>query len=397
MIRIQQLKLPVTHTQEELEQKIRKTLKIGKHDLQEIELLRRSIDARKKSELKYVYQLDVKVKDENAVLRKAKNNQIVKAEKKPYVFPKSGEQTLVHRPVIIGSGPAGLSSAIYAQRAGLKAVVVEKNYLGTGQIAESERVDNYPGLYGENGFDLGEKFRSHAESLGTEFIEGEAVKISKNTTDYSIELDNGNSLETHTVIYAVGTERRKLQVEGEKEFSGRGVSYCAVCDAAFYKDKITAVAGGGDTALGDAALLSKFAKKVYLIHRRDKFRANKTLQQKVENISNVEILLNSQIKKINGSNKVESITVDKNGAETEIKVDGVFVAVGSVPNSAILKDLVEVDNNGYIVANEDGVTSANGIFVAGDVRTKKLRQVVTAVSDGANCVLSAEDYLEKIK
>lgn len=397
MIRIQQLKLPVTHTQEELEQKIRKTLKIGKHDLQEIELLRRSIDARKKSELKYVYQLDVKVKDENAVLRKAKNNQIVKAEKKPYVFPKSGEQTLVHRPVIIGSGPAGLSSAIYAQRAGLKAVVVEKNYLGTGQISESERVDNYPGLYGENGFDLGEKFRSHAESLGTEFIEGEAVKISKNTTDYSIELDNGNSLETHTVIYAVGTERRKLQVEGEKEFSGRGVSYCAVCDAAFYKDKITAVAGGGDTALGDAALLSKFAKKVYLIHRRDKFRANKTLQQKVENISNVEILLNSQIKKINGSNKVESITVDKNGAETEIKVDGVFVAVGSVPNSAILKDLVEVDNNGYIVANEDGVTSANGIFVAGDVRTKKLRQVVTAVSDGANCVLSAEDYLEKIK
>lgn len=142
--------------------------------------------------------------------------------------------------------------------------MVEKNYLGTGQIAESERVDNYPGLYGENGFDLGEKFRSHAESLGTEFIEGEAVKISKNATDYSIELDNGNSLETHTVIYAVGTERRKLQVEGEKEFSGRGVSYCAVCDAAFYKDKITAVAGGGDTALGDAALLSKFAKKFIL-------------------------------------------------------------------------------------------------------------------------------------
>ena len=299
--------------------------------------------------------------------------------------------------VIIGSGPAGLSSAIYAQRAGLKAVVVEKNYLGTGQIAESERVDNYPGLYGENGFDLGEKFRSHAESLGTEFIEGEAVKISKNATDYSIELDNGNSLETHTVIYAVGTERRKLQVEGEKEFSGRGVSYCAVCDAAFYKDKITAVAGGGDTALGDAALLSKFAKKVYHIHRRDKFRANKTIQQKVENISNVEILLNSQIKKINGSNKVESITVDKNGAETEIKVDGVFVAVGSVPNSAILKDLVDIDDNGYVKADEDGVTSANGIFVAGDVRTKKLRQVVTAVSDGANCVLSAEDYLEKIK
>lgn len=296
--------------------------------------------------------------------------------------------------VIIGSGPAGLSSAIYAQRAGLKAVVIEKNYLGTGQIAESERVDNYPGLYGENGFDLGEKFRSHAESLGAEFVEGEVTAITPNNNDYSINLDNGNTIDTHTVIYAVGTERRKLMVEGEKEFSGRGVSYCAVCDAAFYKDKVTAVAGGGDTALGDAALLSKFAKNVYLIHRRDKFRANKTLQQKVESIPNVEILLNSQITKISGANKVESISVLQNGNANEIKVDGVFVAVGSVPNSALLKDLADIDSNGYVIADEDGITSAKGIFVAGDVRTKKLRQVVTAVSDGANCVLSAENYLE---
>ena len=296
--------------------------------------------------------------------------------------------------VIIGSGPAGLSSAIYAQRAGLKAVVIEKNYLGTGQIAESERVDNYPGLYGENGFDLGEKFRSHAENLGAEFVEGEVTAITPNNNDYSIKLDNGNTIDTHTVIYAVGTERRKLMVEGEKEFSGRGVSYCAVCDAAFYKDKVTAVAGGGDTALGDAALLSKFAKNVYLIHRRDKFRANKTLQQKVESIPNVEILLDSQITKISGANKVESISVLQNGNANEIKVDGVFVAVGSMPNSALLKDLADIDSNGYVIADEDGITSAKGIFVAGDVRTKKLRQVVTAVSDGANCVLSAENYLE---
>lgn len=297
--------------------------------------------------------------------------------------------------VIIGSGPAGLSSAIYAQRAGLRAVVIEKNYLGTGQIAESERVDNYPGLYGENGFDLGEKFRTHAESLGAEFLEGEVVKIIKKDADYSILLDNGSALDTHTIIYAVGTERRKLGVEGEKEFSGRGVSYCAVCDGAFYRDKITAVAGGGDTALGDAVLLSKFAKKVYLIHRRDKFRANKTLQQRVESIANVEILLDSQITKIGGTNKVEKITVLQNGESKEIDADGVFVAVGSVPNSAIIRDLVDIDENGYIIADEDGVTSAQGIFVAGDVRTKKLRQVVTAVSDGANCVLSAEEYLQK--
>ena len=381
-----------------LQKKAAKLLGISVEDFTQFTIVKRSLDARKKPNLFVLYTVRFSCRRESEVLkRNRKNKNLTIAQKEPSLWRQIEEIKNPERVVVVGAGPAGLSSAIYAQRAGLKAVVVEKNYLGTGQISESERVDNYPGLYGENGFDLGEKFRSHAESLGTEFIEGEAVKISKNTTDYSIELDNGNSLETHTVIYAVGTERRKLQVEGEKEFSGRGVSYCAVCDAAFYKDKITAVAGGGDTALGDAALLSKFAKKVYLIHRRDKFRANKTLQQKVENISNVEILLNSQIKKINGSNKVESITVDKNGAEAEIKVDGVFVAVGSVPNSAILKDLVEVDNNGYIVANEDGVTSANGIFVAGDVRTKKLRQVVTAVSDGANCVLSAEDYLEKIK
>ncbi len=295
--------------------------------------------------------------------------------------------------VIIGSGPAGLSAAIYSQRAGLKAVVIEKNYMGTGQISESERVDNYPGLFGENGFELGAKFRAHAESLGAQFIESEVVKISRDGADFKVLLENGNTLNSHTVIYAVGTERRKLGVEGENEFLGRGVSYCAVCDGAFYKNKIAAVAGGGDTALGDAALLSKFAEKVYLIHRRDKFRANKTLQEKIKNLPNVEILLNAQIEKINGGAKADSITVLQNGETREIKTDGVFVAVGSVPNTAVVKDLVETDANGYIVADESGVTSMQGLFAAGDVRTKSLRQVVTAVSDGANCVLSAEQYL----
>lgn len=296
--------------------------------------------------------------------------------------------------VIIGSGPAGLSAAIYSQRAGLKAVVIEKNYMGTGQISESERVDNYPGLFGENGFELGAKFRAHAESLGAQFIESEVVKISRDGADFKVLLENGNTLNSHTVIYAVGTERRKLGVEGENEFLGRGVSYCAVCDGAFYKNKIAAVAGGGDTALGDAALLSKFAEKVYLIHRRDKFRANKTLQEKIKNLPNVEILLNAQIEKINGGAKADSITVLQNGETREIKTDGVFVAVGSVPNTAVVKDLVETDANGYIVADESGVTSMQGLFAAGDVRTKSLRQVVTAVSDGANCVLSAEHFLE---
>lgn len=298
--------------------------------------------------------------------------------------------------IIIGSGPAGLTAAIYAQRAMLKAVVIEKNYYGTGQISESERVDNYPGLYGENGFDLGTKFRTHAENLGAEFLDAEVVKICKKDNDYSVLLDNGNSIDTHTVIYAVGTERRKLGVNGEKELTGRGVSYCAVCDGAFYKDKIVAVVGGGDTALGDASLLSKFANKVYLIHRRDKFRASKDSQQKIANIPNIETLLNAEVTNISGNNKVEAITVLQNNSKSEIAVDGVFVAVGSIPNSTIIKDLVKTDSNGYVVADESGATSAEGIFVAGDVRTKQLRQVVTAVSDGANCVLSAENYLEKL-
>lgn len=298
--------------------------------------------------------------------------------------------------IIIGSGPAGLTAAIYAQRAMLKAIVIKKNYYGTGQISESERVDNYPGLYGENGFDLGTKFRTHAENLGAEFLDAEVVKISKKDNNYIVLLDNGNSIDTHTVIYAVGTERRKLGVNGEKELTGRGVSYCAVCDGAFYKDKIVAVVGGGDTALGDASLLSKFANKVYLIHRRDKFRASKDSQQKIANIPNIETLLNAEVTNISGNNKVEAITILKNNSKSEIAVDGVFVAVGSIPNSTIIKDLVKTDSNGYVVADESGATSAEGIFVAGDVRTKQLRQVVTAVSDGANCVLSAENYLEKL-
>lgn len=297
--------------------------------------------------------------------------------------------------VIIGSGPAGMSAAIYAQRAGLKAVVVERECLGTGKIAESQRVDNYPGLFGENGYDLGEKFRTHAENLGAEFIEGEIIKIVRSNGGYTLQLDNDKALSTKTVIYAAGTQCRRLGVVGEQELLGRGVSYCAVCDGAFYKNKVVAVIGGGDTALGDAVLLSGLAKRVYLVHRRNEFRANKTLQNKVSGIKNIVPVLNAAVQKINGKDHVEAVAILQNGSEKALPVDGVFVAIGSTPNSALVKELLNVDENGYIVADETGVTSADGIFAAGDVRTKKLRQVVTAVSDGANCVLSAEKYLNK--
>lgn len=297
--------------------------------------------------------------------------------------------------VIIGSGPAGMSAAIYAQRAGLKAVVVEKECLGTGKIAESLRVDNYPGLFGENGYDLGEKFRTHAENLGAEFIEGEIIKIVRSKGYYTLQLGADEALTAQTVIYAAGTQCRRLGVVGEQELLGRGVSYCAVCDGAFYKNKIVAVIGGGDTALGDAVLLSGLAKKVYLVHRRGEFRANKALQNKVSGIKNIVPVLNAAVQKINGKDHVEAVAILQNGSEKALPVDGVFVAIGSTPNSALVKELLNVDENGYIVADETGVTSADGIFAAGDVRAKKLRQVVTAVSDGANCVLSAEEYLNK--
>lgn len=297
--------------------------------------------------------------------------------------------------VIIGSGPAGLSAAIYAQRESLKAVVVEKEFMGTGQIAESERVDNYPGLYGETGFDLGEKFRTHAEKLGAEFVEGEVTEVERVNGNFSVNIDGGESLETKTVIYAAGTQRRKLGVKGEKEFSGNGVSYCAVCDAAFYKDKITVVTGGGDTALGDALLLSRFCKKVYLVHRRDSFRAGRALQNRVFATENIEALTNATVSEINGDTKVTSVTLLQNGEEKQLDCNGVFVAVGSVPDTKPLANLVKTDKYGYIIADESGKTSADGIFAGGDIRTKVLRQVVTAVSDGANCVISAEKYLDE--
>lgn len=292
--------------------------------------------------------------------------------------------------IIVGSGPAGLSAAVYASRAQLKAVVVEKDYAGTGQIAVSEQVDNYLGLPGISGYELGEKFRSHAERFGAEFYEGEIEKIVPTENGYAAEFSDGKILEGKTVIYAAGTSYRRLDAAGGEL---QGVSYCAVCDGMFYKDKVVAVAGGGDTALGDAVYLSKIAKTVYLIHRRDRFRANKALQEKVRNTENIRLVTNSVITEIIGEKRVEALSVMQSGEEKRLDVSGVFVAVGSIPNTAPLNGLCRLDGSGYICADEDGITSAKGIFAAGDVRTKSLRQVVTAVADGASCVLSAERYL----
>lgn len=297
--------------------------------------------------------------------------------------------------LIVGSGPAGLTAAIYAARANLNFAVIEKDYMGSGQISITDRVDNYPGLYGIGGYELGEKFREHAEQLGTDFITGEVIDIKKNNNVFLLMLKDGRSLQSKSVIYAAGALHRHLNIEGENEFSARGVSYCASCDGAFFKDKVTTVIGGGDTALSDSLLLSKICKKVFLVHRRAEFRGAKSLLERVKNTENIEIITPVVPVKIIGEKLVNGIVLKYGDDRIKtLETDGIFVAVGMEPNNFGLNGLAEIDAGGYVIADEMGITSVDGLFAAGDVRTKDFRQVVTAVSDGANCVASAEKYLQ---
>lgn len=295
--------------------------------------------------------------------------------------------------LVIGSGPAGLSAAVYAKRANLNVIVAEKEYCGTGQIAESNQVDNYLGFAGMNGFELGEKFREHAVSIGVDFKNGEAEKFESTGDIWKVTFKDGEVVETKAVIYAAGAIHRHLGVMGEKEFAGKGVSYCATCDGAFFKGKVTAVIGGGDTALDDALYLSDISSKVYLVHRRNEFRGSAKTVEKLKEKENVEFVLEAKPALIIGADTVNKLQLEDGRS---LDVDGVFVAVGMLPMTAPVKGVTELDANGYIVADETGKTSAKGFFVAGDVRTKTLRQVVTAVSDGANAATSAEQYIKQL-
>lgn len=298
--------------------------------------------------------------------------------------------------VIVGSGPAGLSAAVYARRSRLNTIVIEKAGYSGGQIVNTSEVDNYLGLQGIEGFDMAMKFRNHAEYFETEFVDDEVLSIEDKEEYYQINLKEKSAIYTRAVIIATGASYNKLAVPGESEYTGRGVSYCATCDGAFYRGKEVAVVGGGDVALEDALYLSNISSKVYLIHRRDELRGAKNLQEKVLKTENIEFIPNSVVEKINGiDGTVESIDIKnvKTAEERNIAVKGVFVAIGMKPVTDFVKELVDVDENGYIVAGEDGITSRRGIFVAGDVRTKKLRQVITAVSDGANALATLEMYL----
>ena len=300
--------------------------------------------------------------------------------------------------VIIGSGPAGMAAAIYAKRAMLDSLLLEKEYVPGGQVIQTYEVDNYPGLPKMNGMELSNRFAEHAKELGIETKIGEVTDINPDGEIKEISLKSGETIQTKTIILATGAVHRTLGVPGEKELAGMGVSYCATCDGAFFRNKTTAVVGGGDVALEDAIFLSRICEKVYLIHRRDEFRGAKILQNQVKNNEKIEILWNSVVTKIDGENKVESIqieTVDSHVDKT-ISVDGIFIAVGTRPVSELLKGRLAMDEQGYIVAGEDGITNLPGIFAGGDGRTKNLRQVVTAVADGANCVQSVERYLQKM-
>ncbi len=296
--------------------------------------------------------------------------------------------------IIIGSGPAGLAAAIYGQRARLDTLVIEKQPMSGGQILNTYEVDNYPGLPGLGGFELGMKLRAHADSMEAVFVQEEVEKVQR-AEDYWQVVTDRETYETKTVVFATGADHRKLNVPGEEALTGMGVSYCATCDGAFFRDKVTAVVGGGDVALEDALFLARFCKKVYLIHRRDRLRGAKTLQEKVFAAEKIEVLWDSQVEEILGQEQVEKIRVynKKEEARRELPVDGVFIAVGISPNTRLAQGVAELDAGGYIVAGEDGRTSAPGIFAAGDVRTKQLRQVITAAADGANVITSVENYL----
>ena len=293
--------------------------------------------------------------------------------------------------VIIGSGPAGLSAAVYAKRANLNVAVIEKEYEGTGQIAESKNVNNYLGLPDINGYDLGEKFREHALSLNVCFIEKEALNIEENDSGYIIKLDDGENIKSKTIIYAAGAYPRRADVPGEEEYTGKGVSYCAICDGAFYKDKTVTVLGGGDTALDDAVYLADVAEKVYVIHRRKEFRGAAVTVAKLREKENVIFVLEHQVKEIIGEQKVTGVVLEDAAV---IDVNGVFVAYGAVPQTDLLKKFAVLDDSGYVRAGETGETALEGLYVAGDARTKKLRQVVTAVSDGANAATAVAEYLK---
>ncbi len=297
--------------------------------------------------------------------------------------------------IIIGAGPAGLTAAIYARRASKTVLVLEAKTYG-GQIINTPDIENYPVAAHISGFEFATKVYEQAKALGAEFVFEKAVDLKDLGAEKEV-ITNKNSYKAKTVIIATGSENRKLGVDREEELIGRGISYCATCDGAFYRKKVVAVVGGGNTALEDALYLSDIAERVYIIHRRDEFRGEDANVKALKERGNVEFVLNSQVTKLNAEKRLTSIEVtNKDGLKREIEVNGLFVAVGRIPENQNFAKVVNLDNSGYVLAGEDCLTNAKGIFVAGDNRVKNVRQLVTATADGAVAVSEAVKYINSL-
>ena len=304
--------------------------------------------------------------------------------------------------VIIGGGPAGLTAALYACRARMKTLLIEKMLPG-GQVLIADTIENYPGFpEGIKGPDLAEWMFKQASHFGLELKTSEAVKVDKKTDEagaFKVHLQDGEPLEARSLIIATGASWNTLNVPGEKKLTGRGVSYCATCDGPLFKNREVVVIGGGDTALGDAIFLTKFARKVTIIHRRNKLRATKILQERALANKQIEFRLNSVATEIKGTDRVESVEIKdvETGGISSVKADAAFVLVGMTPNTDVVKSSIKLDDKGYVLTDDDMKTSASGIFACGDVRKKLLRQVITATGDGATAAFNAEHYVEGLK
>lgn len=294
---------------------------------------------------------------------------------------------------ILGAGPAGITAGIYAMRARLDTLLLEKGYAAGGQVRSTFEVDNYPGMPGLTGLELGEAFEGHARRLGLLMEQGEVTKIEPEEGGFHIRTERG-SYHAAAVIVATGARHRLLGVPGEEALTGKGVSYCATCDGAFFRGKTAAVVGGGDAAVEDVLYLARICRRVHLIHRRHELRAAKILQERLFGLENVEMHWDSEVSEIAGEEQVTEIWIEdrKKESRSRLEVDGIFIAVGIQPNSQGLDQIADMDEAGYLIAGEDCKTSRPGIFAAGDIRTKSLRQIITAAADGANAVASVLDH-----
>lgn len=298
--------------------------------------------------------------------------------------------------IIVGGGPAGLAAGLYCMRAALKTVLFEKGLIG-GQIAISKDVENYPGVEGITGFDLAEKMAHHARSFGLQIKEQEVAEVRAGGNLHSVRLASGDIVRSMSLILALGGTVRKLGVPGEAEYLGSGVSYCATCDGFFFRDKTVVVVGGGDTAVEEALYLTKIARKVYLVHRKNELRASKLLQDRLMTEPKVEMVWNGTVTEIKGDGKtVGSVSVKD--AETEdkreIRTEGVFIFIGYLPNNLLIPHEVKTNENGFVITDEKCATNVPGIFAVGDIRQKFANQIIVAAADGCIAALAAAEYVE---